>query len=195
MNASIDALLDKIKILEQELIEEIQNQHQDFAYKIRNNRVLFDPQAIIQHKRYLQQLWDYLRKAPLKHILSTPVIWSVLPAAMMLDVIVSLYHVICFPIYQIPMVKRSDYIVFDRQYLNYLNFIEKINCAYCSYFNGLLAYSQEIAVRTEQFWCPIKHARRISALHHRYQKFIDYGDAKSYRDKKEIIRRDFEDLG
>jgi hypothetical protein len=111
-----------------------------------------------------------------------------------MDATISLYQAICFPIYGIPTVKRGDYIVFDRQYLHYLNLIEKINCAYCSYVNGLFAYLQEIAGRTEQFWCPIKHAKHIKTLHSRYQKFAGYGDAKTYRSNVEEIRRDFKDL-
>ena len=142
----------------------------------------------------MQQLFDYLRKAPLKHILSAPIIWSVLPAALCFDLIVTIYQASCFPIYGIPKVKRSEYIVFDRQYLNYLNLIEKFNCAYCSYFNGVIAYIQEIAASTEQFWCPIKHARRISMIHSRYQHFLAYGDGKAYRNTKEQIRRNFDDL-
>ena len=140
MNSSIDELLDKIKILEQELIEEIQNQQQDFAYEIRKKRIYFERRVILQHKRYLQQLLDYFHEAPLKHILSAPIVWSVLPLTLLFDLAVTLYQAICFPIYGIPKVRHSDYIVFDRQYLNYLNLIEKINCAYCSYFNGVIAY-------------------------------------------------------
>jgi hypothetical protein len=58
----------------------------------------------------------------------------------------------------------------------------------------LFAYAQEIAARTEQFWCPIKHAKRIKGLHSRYQKFIRYGDAETYRSDFDIIRHDFKDL-
>lgn len=136
----------------------------------------------------------YFRDSPIKSIVSAPIIWSCILPALIMDLIVSLYHAVCFPIYGIPKVKRSNYIVFDRQYLQYLNIIEKINCAYCSYFNGLIAYIQEIAARTEQYWCPIKHARRISALHSRYQKFLSYGDAEVYRTQIEIVRKDFKDL-
>ena len=64
--------------------------------------------------------------------------------------------------------RRRDYFVFDRHHLAYLNAIEKLNCAYCSYANGLVAYVREIAGRTEQFWCPIKHARRAIGAHAHY---------------------------
>jgi len=194
MNSTIDDLLCKIQALEQELIKEIQNQQNTFTYEIQQKRIFFEEQVTQQHKHYLQLLLNYLKKASLKNILSAPVIWAVLIPTVLLDISVTLFQAICFPIYGIPKVKRTDYIVFDRQYLNYLNFIEKINCAYCSYFNGIIAYIQEIAARTEQFWCPIKHARHISTLHSRYQHFLDYGDAKSYRKHKDKIRTQFSDL-
>ena len=37
--------------------------------------------------------------------------------------------------------------------------------------------------RTEQYWCPIKHARRAIAAHERYNLFADYGDAEAFRRK------------
>ena len=77
--------------------------------------------------------------------------------------------------------RRRDYLVFDRHHLAYLNALEKLNCAYCSYANGLIAYVREIASRTEQYWCPIKHARRLIGAHANYATFEDYGDAEGYQ--------------
>ncbi len=194
MNKEINELLDQIKKLESELLDTIQNQQQNQDYHIEKKRILFNRVVKNQHRNYLQNLIDYLSNASPGNILTAPVIWAVVIPAVLLDISVSTYQLICFPVYGIPKVKRSDYIVFDRHYLSYLNFIEKINCAYCSYFNGMIAYVQEIAARTEQYWCPIKHARRISSIHSRYQNFLDYGDAKAYRSQKEKIRRQFDDL-
>ncbi|MFA6051487.1 MAG: hypothetical protein WC762_02750 [Methylobacter sp.] len=194
MPTQLEVLLDKMKALEIELVEELQKQQEEFSYEIRKRRVYFEENVIIRHKEYAKQLFSYITDAPLKHIISTPFIWICIVPVALMDITISLYQAICFPLYGIPKVKRQDYIVFDRQYLHYLNLIEKINCAYCSYVNGLFGYLQEIAGRTEQFWCPIKHARRIKSLHSRYQKFIDYGDAESYRSKVEVARRDFKDL-
>lgn len=195
MSTQLEILLDKIKILEIELMEELQRQEEVFFCQIKKRPDFFEENIIIiQHKHYAKQLFRYITDAPLKHILSTPFIWSCIIPALLMDVAISLYQGICFPLYGIPKVKRQDYIIFDRQYLQYLNLIEKINCAYCSYINGLFAYAQEIAARTEQFWCPIKHAKRIKGLHSRYQKFIRYGDAETYRSDFDIIRHDFKDL-
>ena len=104
------------------------------------------------------------------------------------------YQFICFPAYGIPKVRRGDYIILDRHKLRYLNSIERLNCAYCGYVNGAIAYVQEIVGRTEQHWCPIKHAVRLKMMHSRYRFFLDYGDAEQYRKRIEEVRRDFEDL-
>jgi hypothetical protein len=146
-----------------------------------------------QYKSYLQ-LFIYFKKASFKNIISAPVIWVIFIPTLFLDLMVTLYQAICFPIYGIPKVKHAEYITFDRQHLKYLNFIEKINCSYCSYFIGVLAYVQEIAARTEQYWCPIKHARQFNRQHTRYVKFMDYDDAKTYKQNKEKVRRNFDDL-
>jgi hypothetical protein len=91
-------------------------------------------------------------------------------------------------VYAIPRVRRGDYLAFDRGQLTYLNAIEKINCEYCAYANGLIAYVREIASRTEEYWCPIKHARRVLGLHARYGSFVDYGDGDAYRHDLECLR-------
>ena len=82
----------------------------------------------------------------------------------------------------------GDYLVFDRHHLAYLNALEKLNCAYCAYANGLIAYVREIASRTEEYWCPIKHARRLIGAHAYYATFEDYGDAEGYRRRLEELR-------
>lgn len=123
-----------------------------------------------------------------------PLLWLFLVPLVLLDLIAVVYQTLCFPIYGIPKVRRRDYIVIDRHHLGYLNFIEKLNCLYCGYANGMFGYMTEIGARTEQFWCPIKHALRMKAIHSRYKTFTDYGDAEGYRKRVEEIRRSFEDL-
>jgi hypothetical protein len=85
-------------------------------------------------------------------------------------------------------VRRADFIIFDRTHLHYLNFIEKFHCFYCEYANGLIAYTQEIIARTEQYFCPIKHARKVLGSHKRYAYFLDYGEAENYAAKLEAFR-------
>ena len=54
--------------------------------------------------------------------------------------------------------------------------------------------ASEIAGRTEQYWCPIKHALRMKTVHSRYQKFFDYGDAEQYCARLKQVSEDFDDL-
>ena len=194
MPTPLEVLLSDMKLLENAIIDEIQKQQTEFSYEIRKHRINFDKKSIEQHQKYTKKIIQYVLNTPAKIFISMPFIWSCLVPILLLDLITSLYQFICFPIFGIPRVKHQDYIVFDRQYLGYLNFIEKMNCAYCSYANGSIAYVQEIAARTEQFWCPIKHARHIKNLHSRYYKFLSYGDAESYQKHIETIRHDFHDL-
>ncbi len=121
-------------------------------------------------------------------LITGPIIYSMIIPMLLLDVCVSFYQWTCFPIYGITKVRRSDYMVFDRQQLAYLNFIEKFHCTYCAYGNGLMAYASEIVGRTEEYFCPIKHARKMLGAHSRYARFLSYGDAENYETKLEAYR-------
>ena len=94
--------------------------------------------------------------------------------------VLTVYQKICFPLYGIHQVKRKDYVIIDRHKLRYLNFSKKFNCVYCGYFTGVISYAQEIAGKTEQYWCPIKHATKLKNSHNHYSNFMDYDDAKAY---------------
>jgi hypothetical protein len=194
MDTKLDALLKKLKLLEDELLVEIQAKEQQFRYEIRKRKIHFTAAATAQHQKLAKTLRHYLFDAKFLSIITSPVIWSCIVPVMFLDMWATVYQFICFPAYGIPKVRRSDYVVMDRRKLAYLNGIEKFNCVYCEYVNGLMAYVQEIAGRTEQYWCPIKHAMRLKTMHSRYPRFLDYGDAEEYRKRLEQVRRDFEDV-
>ena len=121
--------------------------------------------------------------------LIAPVIYSVALPLACLDLWLTAYQWLCFPAFGIPKVRRRDYFVIDHQRLPYLNAIEKLNCVYCSYANGTAAYVREVAARTEQYWCPIKHASALTSPHDRYHQFVDYGDGQGYRRELEHLRR------
>ena len=127
-------------------------------------------------------------------VASSPVIWMCAVPIVLADLMGTLYQSICFPIYGIPKVARSDYLAFDRHHLPYLNLADKLSCEYCAYVNGILGYFTEIAARTEQYWCPIKHEGCVKCAHSRYKKFVDYGDAAKFRAQRESIRHAFSDV-
>lgn len=194
MDDRLRQLLDQISALEEELRRELQRKRAEFLYEIEEKRILFQREAAEHHRRLVKSIPRYLLDANPRHILSAPVIWLCLVPALLLDGAVALFQAVCFPIYGIPKVPRREFVVMDRSYLGYLNPIEKLNCFYCSYFVGLIAWVGEVAARTEQFWCPIKHARRVAVVHSRYGRFFDYGDGENYRREVQRVRRDFADL-
>ena len=191
MDQNISSLIGRIKSLEEELEAELSKKREELRFSIENRKVRFEKEIIREHKRLKTSLLSYIAQAELKHILVAPVVYSLIMPFLLLDLFVTVYQLVCFPLYGIPKVKRADYLVFDRHNLAYLNLIERINCAYCSYGNGLVAYVREIAGRTEQYWCPIKHASRLLEPHSRYRHFVDFGDAASYQGALDKLRRDY----
>jgi hypothetical protein len=194
MDDKLDTLLEQLKRLEDEMRDEIHKKEKQFGYTVHKGKVRFQESIARQHRLLAKKLIHYWREAKFSSFVTTPVILSCIVPILLMDGWASVYQFICFPAYGIPKVRRSDYVVMDRHHLRYLNTIERLNCVYCGYVNGVLAYVQEIAGRTEQHWCPIKHAIRLKTMHSRYTHFLDYGDAGQFRKRIEDVRRDFEDL-
>lgn len=173
-------LLFSDSLLEREFDQLLKEQQARFRYHFEKGKVIFEKSVRHAHQRYRTGLWAYLSKARLSSLLTAPVIYSVIVPLVLIDLSVTLYQLICFPVYGIKKVRRSDYLIFDRHRLGYLNLIEKANCLYCSYGNGMIAYIREVIARTEQYWCPIKHAHQTITQHDRMQNFADYGNAEDH---------------
>ena len=157
-------------------------------FQIKGRRVEFERSVKEAHRKLKQNFFRWLVTNRPQNLITGPIIYGMVLPLMMLDLCVTFYQFTCFPIYGITRVRRSDYIVFDRHQLGYLNFIEKFHCTYCAYGSGLMGYMAEILARTEQYFCPIKHAHNVLGTHARYNRFLDYGDAADYEAKLEEFR-------
>jgi len=184
----IDELIERIQALEDEVQVEFDKKRDDFRFVLDERRIRFSEEVALIQRESKRSLVRHVTEASPLSWITAPVIYLGVVPFFVLDLFLFLFQAICFPVYHIPKAKRSDYVVFDRGDLPYLNALEKLNCLYCGYANGLAAYFAEIAARTEQHWCPIKHARRIKAAHDRYPSFFEYGDAESYRLGLERLR-------
>lgn len=190
MNPKVKALLERLEEIEDELREELHKQSQEFQYQLEGTKVKFDQAVASAHEKLRTGLLTWFKRSSIRNMLSAPFIYSMIFPIALLDLTVTCYQAICFRLYGIPAVRRSKYIVIDRHYLSFLNGIEKFNCVYCGYANGVISYAREIISRTEQYWCPIKHARKTYGSHRRYAKFIDYGNAEGFRDRLEEFRNE-----
>jgi hypothetical protein len=189
MNPKISELLARIQQMESEIEQEMKRRRAELQADFEEKRIKFEHEVLAQQRRFKTGVVKYMLSANALSVLTAPVIYFMLVPMLLLDISITVYQHICFRAYGIPRVKRSDYFVYDRAHLAYLNLIEKINCGYCSYGNGLIAYA-----RTEQYWCPIKHARKIMAAHPYYTGFVDFGDAESYQRELENLRAKLTEL-
>ncbi|KGM07267.1 hypothetical protein LP43_0877 [Methylophaga thiooxydans] len=185
----IEQLLQQIRQLEEELLVELNQRSQVIGFTIKGKRVEFERSIRLAHKRLKYGVWRWLFGIRPINIITAPIIYAMIVPLVLIDVLVSFYQYTCFPIYGISRVKRDHYIVFDRHHLSFLNIFERLHCLYCAYGNGVVAYIREILARTEQYFCPIKHARKVLGTHERYYQFIEYGDATDYHQRLQQFRK------
>jgi hypothetical protein len=179
---------EKISELQDEFEKGVEERREKFRYRLEHGKVVFEQGVIARHRLLRMRLSHFLRQSKIGAVITAPVIYSLIIPISLLDLFITIYQNICFRIYGVPLVKRSEYVVRDRKYLQYLNIIEKINCMYCEYSNGVISYAREVASRTEQYWCPIKHAHKVKAAHDRYYDFIEYGDSDDLQAKMDQQR-------
>lgn len=188
MSPNVADLLERLSAIEDDLEAAFDEKRRAAAFILKGRKAVFDEKVARLHRALRTGIFAYIRSARPSVILSAPAILAVALPLLLLDLFVIVYQAVCFPIYGLRKVPRGDFIVFDRAQLGYLNIFEKFNCLYCSYANGLLAWVAEIAGRTESYWCPIKHSRRIAAMHRHYAGFADYGDAEAWRAAMAVSR-------
>jgi hypothetical protein len=188
MDIRIQQLLNQITALEDELRSVLGEQQSSIFFQIKGKRVEFEQSIKQTHLKLKKNFFRWLITNRPQNLITGPIIYSMIVPLLVTDLFITFYQLTCFPIYGIKKVNRADYIVFDRQHLNYLNFIEKFHCTYCAYGSGMIAYISEIVARTEQYFCPIKHARKIVGTHARYAHFLDFGEADNYETKLEEFR-------
>lgn len=189
MSSELTNLIAEIRALEDRVSQELEKRRAEAGYVLQRKRIVFETEIRERHRRLRTGVIRFLRTSPFLTLLTAPVIYAMILPLAFLDLCLFIYQWTCFPAWGVARVRRSDYVVIDRQYLAYLNAIEKLNCIYCGYGNGVIALAREIASRTEQYWCPIKHAREARGLHERGLEFLDYGDAEGWRGRLMEIRR------
>lgn len=174
---------EKLKEIQDEFESGVEERRRRFEYRLERGRVVFEQGVIARHRLLRMKLAQFFTPSKIGAIVTAPVIYSLIIPLVLLDLFITVYQQICFRVYRIPLVTRGEYVVMDRKYLQYLNIIQKINCIYCEYGNGVIAYAREVASRTEHFWCPIKHASKVKGMHDRYYDFIEYGDSENFAEK------------
>lgn len=194
MSETLHELAGRIHHLEDEIETEVKRRRAVLHADFEDRKIRFEAEVLKAQRRLKKGLLYYLWDSSILTIITAPVIYAGIVPLLLLHVFLWIYQTTCFPVYKIRRVRQRDCFVFDRHHLGYLNAIEKLNCAYCSYGTGVAAYFREIIGRTEQYWCPIKHARKALYAHPFYHGFTDFGDAESFRRELTILRRELDEL-
>jgi len=185
MKEKINDILNDIKIKKEEIKKDYERLFKNFKEKywfnIIWNKIVWPKEKIKELRKYKKSILDSIFSARVREILSIPFIYVMIVPAIFLDLLLFIYQNTALRLYKIPLVKRRDYIVFDRQKLPYLNLIQKIDCMYCSYFNWIMQFAVEVAWRTEKYWCPIKHAKKKYGEHNWEIYFAPYGDVEDFK--------------
>ena len=144
-----------------------------------------DAREYVRRKTFSMEYKRHPSRKP-QHVFSIPFIYGMFFSIVFLDVCLEVYHRVCFPLYGIAFVDRWKYIRLDRHKLSYLSGLQKVNCSYCAYANGLFRYASAIAGETERYWCGVKHAADPAFAEPEHHKdFLPYGDERAY---KEFVR-------
>lgn len=182
MKSKINKILEDIRLKREEIAKEYEKLKEKYGFKIEGKKIVWNRDKLKELKRYKKSISDTIFGTEFREFLSIPFIYAMIIPAVILDIFLFIYQQTAIRLYKIPLVKRSDYIVFDRKELAYLNIIQKINCIYCSYFNWVVQYAVEVAGRTEKYWCPIKHAKKKAGYHDWEEHFADYGDVEWFKE-------------
>ena len=183
MKSTIEEILLKIESLNHDLHVEYTRLFEKYGFSFDKKKVIFLAEFKKRNKSLKLPFWRPLTRTNIRQLIAMPFILAMIVPVVFLDICITLYQAIAFRLYRIPRIVRSDYIIYDRRFLDYLNFQQKLQCLYCSHVNGLFAYSVEIAARTERYWCPIKAANKPKFSHGWYKDFADYGDPEEWKEK------------
>uniref|UniRef100_B0SYL0 Uncharacterized protein n=1 Tax=Caulobacter sp. (strain K31) TaxID=366602 RepID=B0SYL0_CAUSK len=183
MAESLEQLIDRLRAVEAQIeaafaARAAQHAVEHGVERDAAGKPCFKADALRRQKAHRKTLG--LARTPWPTLLTMPLIYGMALPLFILDVSVSVYQLGCFTAWGIARVKRSDYVVIDRHRLGYLNPVQKLNCVFCGYGNGVIAFAREVTARTEQYWCPIKHALKVKGSHDRYAAFQAYGDAEGF---------------
>ena len=182
MAETLEQLIDQLRAVEARIdaafAERDAARAAETGLEIKDGKPCFKADALRRQKAHRKT--EGLSRTPWPTLLTMPLIYGMALPLFILDLSISLYQAGCFTAWGIARVRRREYVVIDRHRLGYLNPVQKLNCVFCGYGNGVIAYAREVTARTEQYWCPIKHALKVKGSHERYRDFQAYGDAEGF---------------
>lgn len=182
MKSKISEILNEISKKRSELKNEYLKLKEKYGFTVKWSEIIFNTEKKEENRKKRRSIIESIFTVQIRELIAIPFIYVMIIPAVILDIMLFIYQQTAFRLYKIPIVDKKDYIIYDRWQLDYLNFIQKFNCMYCSYFNWLMSYTVEVAWRTERYWCPIKRANKMKWGHSRESFFADYWDPDWFKE-------------
>ena len=117
MSPYVERIAKRFREAEKDLAREIEEQEERWHYRVHRGRVWFDREVRRAHRRARQNIPAYIGEGSFLSLLTTPVTYSLMAPLVLLDVWVTMYQCVCFPVYGIARVPRRAYFVIDRHKL------------------------------------------------------------------------------
>ena len=114
INPQIVVLIERMRGLEGELEAELAKRRAELQVGLEKGRAIFEEEILRRHRELKTRLSAYILGARPLVVITAPVIYSLIIPLVLLDLFVTVYQAVCFPVYRIPKVRRRDYLVFDR---------------------------------------------------------------------------------
>lgn len=105
-------------------VEKLPEEIQSYFYELRKGKIWFSEKIKREHRQLKTSLFRYVLHSRFFVIVTAPFIYACIIPFALLDLFISVYQAICFPVYGIPKARRSDYMAIDRNKLRYLNVLE-----------------------------------------------------------------------
>ena len=99
MNPSIEALQNRIRLLEDQIESEVQRRRESLHADFENTRIRFEREVIAAQKRFKAGLLSYVWHSSLLTILTAPIIYAGIVPLLLMDLFVTVYQAVCFPVY------------------------------------------------------------------------------------------------
>lgn len=190
MNDRLNTILDRMSQLESEFHEELKSCEERFQQCFVASIDELKQTAQDAQQRIGSKASKLLTVMFWRHLASLPFVYVMIVPLIFMDLMLTIYQQVCFRLWGVQRARRADHYIIDRQLLDNLNLVDKFNCMFCGYGNGVFSYGREIISKTEQYWCPIKHAQKTLAASARYNEFLEYGDIEEYHEKVAKYRED-----
>ena len=99
MSDNIDRLTTQIKLLQGELEAEFAIRRAKLRYTLQGKRAVFEEEILRAHRELRVGLARYVFNANLMTVVTAPVIYAMIVPFVILDITITLYQWICFPVY------------------------------------------------------------------------------------------------